>query len=90
MIHIEIKLDESQEREILAHIDNVVGEAFSSVKSGNANPWIKGKSEMCKWLMISPQTLNKLIVSGLPFHYIDDIDITFFNKDEVTVFMLNK
>lgn len=87
---MEIKLDESQEQAILDHVNNVINKAIINVKDIKDNPWIRGKSEMCRWLSVSTQTLNKLMVSGMPVHYIDDIDITFFNKEEVTMFMLNK
>lgn len=87
---MEIKLDESQEKVILDHVNNVINKAIINVKDIKDNPWIRGKMEMCRWLSVSPQTLNKLMVSGMPVHYIDDIDITFFNKEEVTMFMLNK
>lgn len=53
-------------------------------------PWIKGKTNLAKWLGVSHTTVNSMLESGLPVHFIDNVDTYFFNKDEVTRFILSK
>lgn len=86
------KIDYMQEDALLTQeLTNIINNAVDNVISFKAseNPWIKGKKNASKWLEVSPQTLNKMIQRGLPVHYLDDMDIMFFNKDEITSYILN-
>lgn len=74
-------------KEMTSIINNAI-DSIISVKTSE-NPWIKGKKQTCKWLEVSPQTLNKMIQRGLPVHYLNDMDIMFFNKEEINSYILN-
>ncbi len=80
-------LDDVLYKEMESIINNAIDNVISVKKTDN--PWIKGKKNTCKWLEISPQTLNKMIQRGLPVHYLNDMDIMFFNKEEINSYILN-
>lgn len=51
------------------------------------NPWIKGKRELGRWLHLSSETVDRMLKAGLPYHFVGDIEIYFFNKEEITEFI---
>lgn len=67
-----------------------LNEAIDKLEKVTDNPWIKGKKKFAKWLDVSYQTLDKMLVEGLPVHFIGDSEIYFFNKNEVNEYLLNK
>lgn len=89
---MEVQLPKEQEQALYKHVSDVLSKAVDNVENkANLNSvWMKGKKQACKWLNISPQTLNKLMNRGLPVHYLDDMGICFFNKHEVTKYLLEQ
>lgn len=89
---MKIQLPKEQENEFYSYISDVLNKAVENVeKNAHINsPWLKGKSATVKWLGISPQSLNKLMSRGLPVHYLDDMDVSFFNKSEITKYLLEQ
>lgn len=60
------------------------------IETINDNPWIKGKRRFAKWLGVSYATVNKMLIAGLPVHFVKGIDAYFFNKEEVTKYLLEQ
>lgn len=89
---MQIQLPKEQEAEFYSYISDVLNKAVANVeKNAHINsPWLKGKVSTAKWLGISPQSLNKLMSRGLPVHYLDDMDVSFFNKSEITKYLLEQ
>ncbi|GAA6237264.1 hypothetical protein [Apilactobacillus micheneri] len=89
---MEVQLPKEQEDALYSYLHDVLTKAVANVESkANLNtPWLKGKKQAAKWLGISPQSLTKLMNMGLPVHYLDDMDVSFFNKQEITKYLLEQ
>lgn len=60
------------------------------IETINDNPWIKEKRRFAKWLGESYATVNKMLLAVLPVHFVKGIDTYFFNKEEVTKYLLEQ
>lgn len=87
-----VQLSKDQATEIYHSINGILNKAIDDAKkeAGIDNPWIKGKLAASKWLGVSRNSLDKLMKYGLPVHFIEDMDICFFNKQEITKYLLEK
>ena len=92
VINMQVQLPQEQEIALYDYVSNVLNKAVEDVqqKAGFDNPWIKGKKKAAEWLGTSPQTLNKLMQRGMPVHYLDDMDVAFFYKNEITEYLLKQ
>ncbi|KOY75083.1 hypothetical protein FD43_GL000331 [Apilactobacillus kunkeei DSM 12361 = ATCC 700308] len=86
---MEVKLPSAQEQELYSSIQGLLLKAVDDAQklTGINNDWIKGRKNACKYLQISDQTLTKFIDRGLKYHLIDDMNITFFSKKEISEFL---
>ncbi|KRM67743.1 hypothetical protein FD06_GL000462 [Apilactobacillus ozensis DSM 23829 = JCM 17196] len=87
---MEFKLPPAQETAFYNYVQELMHQAILNAEDKvNLNtPWLKGKKQAAKWLGISPQSLAKLMAQGLPVHYLDDMEVVFFNKQEINKYLL--
>lgn len=69
---------------------NRLNDLLDKVEKSQSTPWIKGKANAAKWLGVSPNTLQKMMENGLPVHFVANVEAYFFNKNEVTEYLLNE
>lgn len=75
--------DESLRTQIKDIIDKAVKEVRQ--KTGIDSPWLSSKQSASKWLGISVETLNTLVLQGMPEH--EKGGKYFYNKAEMTEFL---
>ncbi|MCK8606986.1 MULTISPECIES: hypothetical protein [Apilactobacillus] len=87
---MEFQLPKEQETAFYTYVHELIQQAAKQAenKSNLNTPWLKGKKQAAKWLGISPQSLAKLMEHGLPVHYLDDMEVVFFNKHEINQYLL--
>lgn len=54
------------------------------------SPWLRSKADTAKWLGVSPNTLETLIVNGLPIHYLPGTNRVVAQKQEVSAWLLQQ
>lgn len=75
--------DESLKQQIMDTINNAVKEARQ--QTGIDSPWLSSKQSASKWLGISVETLNSLVLRGMSEHFVNGK--YFYNKAEITEFI---
>ena len=77
--------DEHLKQEVMSTITEAVQEARR--QTAIDSPWISSKRTCARWLGVSVETLNALILQGMPIH--QQTGKNFFNKKEITQYLLN-
>lgn len=77
--------DEKLKQEVMGTITEAVQEARQQTQIDS--PWLSSKQATSKWLGVSVETLNALILQGMPLH--QQTGKYFFNKSEITNYILN-
>ncbi|HIW72339.1 MAG TPA: hypothetical protein H9875_06895 [Candidatus Levilactobacillus faecigallinarum] len=89
---LQVMLPPEYDEQLKKHIASVLNEVVTSVRRQTAidSPWLSSKAAIAKWLGLSDGTLTILIKSGLPVHYLPNVDKTVGNKREITEWMLKQ
>ncbi|MCV3315837.1 hypothetical protein NVV78_07770 [Pediococcus ethanolidurans] len=77
--------DEHLKQEVMSTITEAVNEVRQ--QTGIDSPWLSSKQATAKWLGVSVETLNALILQGMPIH--QQTGKNFFSKAEITQYLLN-
>lgn len=75
--------DESLRMQVKDILDQAVKEVRQ--KTGIDSPWLSSKQSASKWLGIGVETLNTLVLQGMPEH--EKGGKYFYNKAEMTEFL---
>ncbi len=77
--------DEHLKQEVMSTIIEAVNEARQ--QTGIDSPWLSSKRSCAKYLGVSVEVLNALVLQGMPIH--QQTGKNFFNKKEITQYLLN-
>ncbi|MCV3325561.1 hypothetical protein NUU18_04100 [Pediococcus pentosaceus] len=84
---IQVMLPPEYDKSLRTQIEDILDKAVKEVrqKTGIDSPWLSSKQSASKWLDISVETLNTLVLQGMPEH--EKGGKYFYNKAEMTEFL---
>lgn len=89
---LQVMLSPEYDQQLKKHLTSILDDAVADVRRQTAidSPWLSSKQAIAKWLGVANNTLTALINSGLPVHYLPNVDKTVGNKREITEWMLKQ
>lgn len=87
---LQVMLPPEYDQQLKKQLTSILDDAVADVRRQTAidSPWLSSKQAIAKWLGVANNTLTTLINSGLPVHYLPNVDKTVGNKGEITKWML--
>ncbi|MCM6819367.1 hypothetical protein [Pediococcus pentosaceus] len=84
---IQVMLPPEYDESLRTQVENILDKAVKEVRqrTGIDSPWLSSKQSASKWLGISVETLNTLVLQGMPEH--EKGGKYFYNKAEMTEFL---
>lgn len=84
---LQVMLPPEYDKSLRTQVKDILDQAVKEVrqKTGIDSPWLSSKQSAAKWLTISVETLNTLVLQGMPEH--EKGGKYFYNKSEMTEFL---
>lgn len=84
---IQVMLPPEYDESLRTQVKDILDRAVKEVQQKTAidSPWLSSKQSASKWLGISVETLNTLVLQGMPEH--EKGGKYFYNKAEMTEFL---
>lgn len=84
---IQVMLPPEYDESLRTQVKDILDKAVKEVrqKTGIDSPWLSSKQSASKWLGVGVETLNTLVLQGMPEH--EKGGKYFYNKAEMTEFL---